>query len=64
MPFFIAHGTADGRIPFAAATAARAELERLGEPVSFHGYAGLAHGTSNAEIADLAAWLAERLKGG
>lgn len=58
--FFIAHGTADARIPFASATAARASLERLGVPVSFHAYSGLGHTTEAAETRDLSAWLAAR----
>ena len=62
-PFFIAHGTADDRIPYASATAAQAALAGLGVPVAFHAYPGLGHGTSNAEIADLDAWLAARLAG-
>jgi phospholipase/carboxylesterase len=58
--FFIGHGTADNRIPFAAATAARAALDRLGVPVSFHAYPGMRHETGAREIDDLGRWLADR----
>ncbi len=60
-PFFIAHGTADARIPFGSATAARAALVAAGVPVAFHAYKGMGHGTGDAEVADLAAWLSEQL---
>ena len=59
---FIGHGTADTRIPFASATAARATLERRGVPIEFHAYAGMGHATDAAETHDLSAWLAERAK--
>ena len=62
-PFFIGHGTADPRIPFAGATSARAALERIGVPVAFHAYQGMGHATDAAETRDLSAWLAERLGG-
>ena len=58
--FFIAHGTADPRIPFAAATAARATLTRLGVPMAFRAYAGMKHETGLAETRDLKAWLKAR----
>ena len=60
--FFVAHGTADKRIPFASATAAHATLERLGVPTEFHAYAGMPHGTGAAEIRNLSAWLSARLQ--
>ena len=59
--FFIGHGTADTRIPFASATAAHETLERLGVPTEFHAYPSMAHGTGAAEVADFAAWLRARL---
>ena len=59
--FFIGHGDADDRIPFAAATAARHDLERLGVPTAFHAYRGMGHTTGDAEISDLSAWLVARL---
>jgi phospholipase/carboxylesterase len=58
--FFIGHGTADERIPFSSAVAARAELVKLGVPNEFHSYEGMHHGTGDAEIGDLSAWLASR----
>ena len=58
--FFIGHGTADPRIPFGAATTARAVLTRLGVPTAFHAYTGMRHETGEAEIRDLAAWLEQR----
>ena len=58
--FFVAHGTADPRIPFAAATSARATLDRLGVPVAFHAYPGMGHTTDADETRDLSAWLAAR----
>ncbi|MCX8252637.1 Phospholipase/carboxylesterase [Beijerinckiaceae bacterium RH AL1] len=62
-PFFIGHGTADPRIPIAAATAARSSLEHLGVPVAFHAYPGMGHATNESETQDLAAWLAARSGG-
>ncbi len=58
--FFIGHGTVDERIPFASATAARAELDRLGVPNEFHDYPGMRHETGDREISDFSAWLAKR----
>ena len=59
--FFVAHGTADTVIPFAAATSARANLAKLGVPTVFHAYPGMGHTTGPQETSDLAAWLSERL---
>lgn len=59
---FVGHGTADPRIPFASAEAARATLQRLGVPFAFHAYAGMGHATDAAETHDLSEWLAERAK--
>lgn len=58
--FFVGHGTADERIPFASATAARAELDRLGVPNEFHAYPGMHHETGDREISDLNTWLVAR----
>ncbi len=57
---FVAHGTADPRIPFASASAARDALARLGVPTAFHAYAGMGHAIGPAETRDLADWLAAR----
>ena len=62
--FFVAHGTADPRIPFAAATAARAVLERLHVPTTFHAYPGMGHAIDAAETRDLSDWLSARVAGG
>ena len=60
--FFVGHGGADDRIPFAAALAARQELATLGVPTAFHGYPGMGHTTGDAEVRDLSGWLAARIK--
>lgn len=54
---FIAHGTADARLPFAGAKDARAFIETLGITPEFHRYSGVGHTISEAEIDDLDAWL-------
>ena len=59
--FFIGHGSADERIPFAAATAAQAALARLGAPVEFHAYPGMHHEIGETETKDLGLWLAGRI---
>ncbi len=58
--FFVGHGTADRRIPFAAAVRARAELARIGVPTAFHAYPGMGHAVGIAETADLSAWLSNQ----
>jgi phospholipase/carboxylesterase len=58
--FFVAHGTADPRIPLGAATAAKAALARLGVPTTLHLYPGMGHEIGPAETRDLDAWLIER----
>ncbi len=63
-PFFLAHGTADAVIPFAAATAARGTLAKLGVPTAFHAYAGMGHTVGPEETRDLSGWLASRLATG
>lgn len=59
-PVFIGHGTTDDRIPYAAAESAKAELARLGVPVTFHAYAGMGHDVGAAETRDLSDWLRQR----
>ncbi len=59
--FFVAHGTADPRIPFRDAIAARATLAKLGVPTDFHAYSGMGHTVGDAETRDLGAWLSERI---
>lgn len=58
--FFIGHGTADERIPFASARHAHDVLDRLGVPNAFHSYERMHHEMGNREIQDLNAWLTER----
>ncbi len=58
--FFIGHGTADPRVPFGAAIAARDALKASGVPTEFHAYAGMGHTTGQPEVNDLSAWLSER----
>jgi phospholipase/carboxylesterase len=59
-PFFVAHGTIDDRIPFAAATAAKTVLGRLGVPTAFHAYTGMGHTIGPEETRDFSAWLADQ----
>jgi phospholipase/carboxylesterase len=58
--FFVAHGTADPRIPFENATAARAALARSHVPTAFHAYTGMGHEIGDVETKDLGAWLTGR----
>ena len=60
-PFFIGQGTADKVIPYSTAVAARDTLEKRGIAVTFQPYEGMAHTTSDAEIAAVSAWLGKRL---
>jgi len=59
-PFFIGHGTADERIPFASARQAHDELDRLGVPNEFHPYESMHHEIGDRELKDLNAWLTAR----
>ena len=56
VPVFQAHGSADGVIPIARATASRDALIALGHPVEWHAYP-MAHSVCPQEIADMNAWL-------
>jgi phospholipase/carboxylesterase len=58
-PVFLAHGTQDPLIRLARARVARDALAALGCPVEYHEYP-IGHTVSDAEIRDLAAWLARR----
>ncbi len=56
-PLFLAHGRWDSLIPFGLGEAARDRLPALGAAVpEWHPYP-LDHGVSDAEVADLRAWL-------
>jgi phospholipase/carboxylesterase len=57
---FLAHGTQDDLIPVAQARLGREDLAALGCPVEYHEYP-IGHTVSDAEIRDLAAWLARRV---
>jgi phospholipase/carboxylesterase len=59
-PIFMAHGTHDPLIPLARARQAHEILTRLGYRVEWHEYP-IPHSVSDAEIRDLAAWLARIL---
>jgi phospholipase/carboxylesterase len=58
-PVFLDHGTQDPVIRLARARVARDALAALGCPVEYHEYP-IGHTVSDAEIRDLAAWLARR----
>ena len=58
-PVFLAHGTQDPLIPLVRARVARDALAALGCPVEYHEYP-IGHTVSDAEIRDLATWLARR----
>jgi phospholipase/carboxylesterase len=60
---FIGHGTADPRLPFSSATDADTFLKKLGVQPEFHGYSGVTHTISEAEVGDLKAWLESLSKG-
>ena len=56
LPVFLAHGTRDGVVPLARATASRDALTALGYPVSWHTYE-MEHSVCMEEIADMHQWL-------
>lgn len=58
-PLFIAHGTHDPVVPFAAGEQSAALMQRLGFNVSFHRYP-MPHSVCAEEIADLGQWLSQR----
>jgi phospholipase/carboxylesterase len=60
VPIFMAHGTHDPLIPLARARQAHDALTRLGYPVEWHDYP-IPHSVSDAEIRDVASWLARIL---
>jgi len=57
LAIFIGHGTQDKRLPYVDGTAADSLLQQLSLKPQFHGYEGLGHNISAAEIVDLNAWL-------
>ena len=62
LAIFIGHGTLDQALPYASATRANEVLLGLGLKPEFHGYMGMPHTVSEAEIQDLKAWLENSLK--
>jgi phospholipase/carboxylesterase len=60
VPILMAHGTQDPLIPLARARQAHQVLTGLGYPVEWHEYP-IPHSVSEAEIRDIAAWLARCL---
>ncbi|AZF05012.1 alpha/beta hydrolase [Pseudomonas sp. R5-89-07] len=62
LAIFIGHGTLDQALPYASGTRANEVLEGIGLKPQFHGYPGMNHTISEAEIQDLKAWLEESLK--
>ena len=62
LAIFIGHGTLDQALPYASATRANEVLTGLGLKPEFHGYPGMNHTISEAEVQDLKAWLEKSLK--
>jgi phospholipase/carboxylesterase len=62
-PVFFGHGTEDGLISVARARESRNALVALGCPVEYREYP-IGHTVSEAEIRDVAAWLARRVNDG
>lgn len=58
-PLFMAHGTQDPVVPFAAGEHSAALLKMLGFAVDWHAYP-MAHQVCAEEIADLGSWLSRR----
>lgn len=58
-PLFMAHGTQDPVVPFAAGEHSAALLKMLGFAVDWHSYP-MAHQVCAQEIADLGGWLSRR----
>lgn len=61
LAIFIGHGTLDQALPYASGTRANEVLQGIGLKPQFHGYPGMNHTISEAEIQDLKAWLEESL---
>ncbi|MCF5051359.1 phospholipase [Pseudomonas syringae] len=62
LAIFIGHGTLDQALPYTSATRANEVLTGLGLKPEFHGYPGMPHTISEAEVQDLSAWLEKSLK--
>ena len=61
---FIAHGTADEKVPVGQARAARDDLVRAGATVAYHEYEDVGHKLNAQGVRDLTQWLAARLGAG
>lgn len=61
LAIFIGHGTLDQALPYTSATRANEVLTGLGLTPEFHGYPGMSHTISEAEVQDLKAWLEKSL---
>ena len=59
-PVFMAHGQMDPVVPYAGGDASARQLRALGLPVEWHAYP-MGHQVCGEEIADLAAWMSQRL---
>jgi phospholipase/carboxylesterase len=59
-PVFLAHGTSDPMVPPAMGEDARRRLMALGLPLEWHTYP-MPHSVCMEEVADIAAWLQNRL---
>ncbi len=62
LAIFIGHGTLDQALPYASATRANEVLLGVGLKPEFHGYVGMPHTISEAEVQDLRVWLEQSLK--
>jgi phospholipase/carboxylesterase len=62
-PVFMAHGTQDPVVPFAAGARSAEQLRQLGFAVEWHAY-GMPHSVCLEEIQHLGAWMSQRLAAG
>ncbi|MDF2796139.1 MAG: phospholipase/carboxylesterase family protein [Pseudomonas orientalis] len=62
LAIFIGHGTLDQALPYALGTRANEVLAGIGLKPEFHGYSGMNHTISEAEVQDLKAWLEKSLR--
>ena len=57
LKIFVAHGSADQRIPYAYGKAGQEHLASLGLKPDFHEYKGMEHSISGEEMKDLIGWM-------
>jgi phospholipase/carboxylesterase len=60
-PLFLAHGRSDPVVPLARGSAAREQLQGLGQPVQWHDYP-MQHSVCIEEVRDLQQWLLQVLR--